>query len=359
MRYNPSLDGVRALSAIIVIAMHSHLPFAHGGMIGVDVFFVLSGYLITTILRDELQATERIDLKRFYLRRTARLMPPLLLSLAATYLVYRLVWPDVDMLSEVGVALIYMSHYDLALWEEPRHLSHTWSLSVEEHFYLMWPIFLILTRKLSDRALLRVLVWLFVAATSWRFVGTLIWNDWNWSYFALDSRLSGLILGGILAVGRWKVTQEKAVLLGKLALYGLGLFTILFVWGCMPVLQFGITSTEAAAAALILALTSGRETAISKGLAHPWLVYLGMLSYSIYLWHFGFALVLHDMIDPASTFVISLAASVAIAALSRKFVEKPVKDWINRLPAGKPGQRAAGGVDLREPGATLAGSTST
>lgn len=330
MIYNPALDGVRALSVITIVAFHTMFVFLKGGMIAVDVFFVLSGYLITTILRSELQSSGRVDLKRFYVRRAARLMPPLVVCMLTTYAGYALFAPELKIDLDIILALLYVSDYGVALWGVPEHLAHTWSLSVEEHFYLVWPVFLILTRALADASMLRLLMALFVAATAWRIIDALVWYDWVRTYYRFDTRLSGMILGALLAVGKWTFSKEDAARIGKLSLYVLSVLVVVLRWKSMPSVMVGTLGAELAAAALIIALTSGHETPVTRMLSRPWLVYLGMLSYSIYLWHYGFAYVLRDTMPKPWAFAISLCAAIAISALSHRYMERPIKAWVNR-----------------------------
>ena len=137
LRYNPALDGLRAVAVILVISDHCFVPVFDQGYFGVDLFFVLSGFLITRLLVDEIDATGRVDLWRFYLRRFLRLAPPLLLFLIAYVLIAPWFWPQFDFLShmrDAGLAGFYLSDYSQALWHSPKVLIHTWSLSVEETF---------------------------------------------------------------------------------------------------------------------------------------------------------------------------------------------------------------------------------
>src|SRR4051812_5944530 len=139
LRYNPALDGLRAVAVVLVIADHCSVPIFNQGYFGVDLFFVLSGFLITRLLTDEIDATGQIDLSRFYLRRLLRLTPPLLLFLAAYLLIAPSLWPQVDFASharDVALVAFYLSDYSQAFWHNPKVMIHTWSLSVEEHFYL-------------------------------------------------------------------------------------------------------------------------------------------------------------------------------------------------------------------------------
>ena len=140
--YNPELDGLRAVAVVLVISDHCCVPVFDQGYFGVDLFFVLSGFLITRLLIDEIDDTGRVDLWRFYLRRLLRLAPPLLLFLTAYMLIAPRLWPQFDLLlhmRDAALAVFYLSDYSQAFWHNPKVLIHTWSLSVEEHFYLIWP----------------------------------------------------------------------------------------------------------------------------------------------------------------------------------------------------------------------------
>ncbi len=330
MKYNPALDGVRAVSVTAVVAFHTVYPFLSGGMIGVDIFFVLSGYLITTLLRDELHNTGSIDLKRFYIRRFARLMPPLVFCLAGAYVGYAIFLPGIDLTPDVLFGLLYLSDYSIALWDTPEHLRHTWSLSAEEHFYLIWPLFLILTRRLSDRAMLRLLAALFVTAEAWKFAHGLFWNDFQATYYRFDTRLGGMILGGALAVARWNVSQDAARKLATAGLLALVYLMFALRWKSMPSLLIGGLAAELSAAALIVALTCGHATTVGRMLSHPGLVYIGVLSYSIYLWHYVFAYATRDHLDPVSAFAVAFVPAFAISAVSHKYIETPLRNWIGR-----------------------------
>lgn len=151
-----SLDGLRALAAVAVIFFHAgeDTPLS-GGFLGVDVFFVLSGYLITSILLRERSFTGRIDTLRFYGRRFVRLMPALVFLLAVYVIAAPLMWPSMSRSEHIGHALVagfYLSDYGYALWRIPEFLRHTWSLSVEEHFYLLWPPVLVLLLRSANLA---------------------------------------------------------------------------------------------------------------------------------------------------------------------------------------------------------------
>lgn len=318
LNYNPALDGLRAVAVFAVIAFHCRFPLAFGGMIGVDVFFVLSGYLITTILRGD------VALREFYWRRVIRLCPSLFLMLAAYTMFAPLVFIDVDPVSDVLMAGLYLADYTMAFWQEPYHLNHTWSLAVEGHFYLIWPFVILATRSLSVRSLCGLLVAAFVAATAWRIADAQLWGDWHRTYYRFDTRISGLILGALIAVMPWRPHRERAVLVGRASFYVLLIALVYFRFRNIWIIGWGGIAVDLAAAGLVLTLTS-HETAISRFLSKEWLRYLGVLSYSIYLWHYPIALALRDRLDPFTATIVVSALATSIAALSYRYVEEPLK----------------------------------
>jgi peptidoglycan/LPS O-acetylase OafA/YrhL len=202
LRYNPALDGMRAIAALLVIGSHCRVPGFHGGFYGVDLFLVLSGFLITSLLIDEHGSSGCIDLPRFYLRRFLRLTPPLFVMLAAYVVVGPLLWPQFDIgwhVRDTLVAAFYVSDYGRAFWHMPHIVQHTWSLGVEEHFYLLWPLVLLAVLRLPARWRPAALFGLYVAATAWRMFWYVDAPDWPETYYRLDTRMSGLILGALLA----------------------------------------------------------------------------------------------------------------------------------------------------------------
>ena len=202
LRYNPALDGLRAVAIALVIADHCHVPGFDGGYFGVDLFFVLSGFLITRLLVDEFDAAGQIDLPRFYLRRLLRLAPPLLLLLAAYLVIAPMIWPQYGLWSHIrdaALAGFYLSDYGRAFWHYPIALQHTWSLSVEEHFYLIWPFAVLLLARIELRWRIAGLFGIYLIATAWR-IFEYESSGWVATYFRFDTRMSGLICGALLAI---------------------------------------------------------------------------------------------------------------------------------------------------------------
>lgn len=324
LQYNPALDGLRAFAVMAVLVFHAAWTFLPGGFIGVDVFFVLSGYLITTMLRAEVAASGQIDLRRFYWRRAVRLWPPLLLMLAAYVAAAPIAFAEADAGLDAILAGLYMSDYSVAIGGMPDFISHTWSLSAEVHFYLVWPLIIIATRRLSDRRVALAFGVLFILASSWRIADLAFSQDALWTYYRFDTRLSGLVLGGLIAVLPWRPSKLSSTVLSGVALMILGWavcrWQIVTPWS----LTLGAVIVDLAAGALIVSLASRGRTPISSALSWPPLVYLGAISYSIYLWHYPIARVLRNQVDPVTMIVIVTVASVAIAALSYEYVEKPL-----------------------------------
>jgi peptidoglycan/LPS O-acetylase OafA/YrhL len=304
MRYNPTLDGIRALAVLAVIAFHAHVPGFRGGYVGVDVFFVLSGYLITRVLE------EAPDLRAFYWRRLKRLAPPLALMLAAYLLVFPALRPGYPHARDAAVAFFYLSDYTLAFAGIPDILRHTWSLAVEEHFYLLWPLVF-----LRWRPSVRWLLLAYVAATLWR----ASWNGWDQAYHRFDTHATGLILGCAIASAR------RVDFPAWPGLVLLAICCVAFSWRMPAVQTIGFTVAEIGAVILVL----GRPP---TWLGHPALAYVGRLSYGMYLWHYPLARIVRD--DGASwqvVLAVSLIGSVPLAALSYHTIEA----WIRRRGVAK------------------------
>lgn len=296
LTHRPELDGLRALSVLAVVGLHSQVEGLRGGAVGVDVFFVLSGYLITRVLLEN-QPT----MASFYVRRAQRLIPALALMLSAYLLVMPVIRPGLPHLRDAALAFFYLSDYSYAFWKAPHYLAHTWSLSVEEHFYLLWPLIL-----LRWQPSVRALVAAYVAATLWRYVQT----EWHPAYFRFDTRMSGLILGCILArVPRMDFPAWPGLLV-----------LAAITWGFayppdMHLFREFRTFAELAAALAIL----GRPP---LWLSSSPLVWIGKLSYGTYLWHYPITLLLREnQFTPERNLAITLGASIALAFLSYVTVE--------------------------------------
>ena len=184
----------------LVVADHCWIPGFDAGYFGVDIFFVLSGFLITRLLVDEFDALGQIDLMKFYLRRLLRLAPPLMLMLAVYLAIAPVIWPQYGLgshIRDVALAGLYLSDYGRAFWDAPTALQHTWSLSVEEHFYLIWPFAVLLLARIEPRWRIAGLFGLYLLVTAWRMYEYES-QGWVATYFRADTRTAGLVCGALL-----------------------------------------------------------------------------------------------------------------------------------------------------------------
>lgn len=324
MPYIPALDGIRAIAVMLVMAFHANTPWASGGFLGVDVFFVLSGFLITSILLSEIDSTGRIEIRRFYLRRFARLAPPLALCLLLYLVVAPHVWPDYyQHARDALLAATYLSDYSTALWGMPDMLRHTWSLAAEEHFYLLWPLVLLLIRPLHARRALMVLLALYAAGTAWR-IACLELQGWDMTYYRFDTRATGMIAGAALAL---------AIRCGHAAPFGLAAPVLCVALGYLvafslhwrnPIAMHAgmITAEFATAASIALIVQSGAP----RWLGASAIAYVGRLSYGLYLFHYPIMLYLREVYGWEIALIGGSAAALVLAAASYHTIEA----WVRR-----------------------------
>ncbi|WP_416762263.1 acyltransferase family protein [Roseateles sp. So40a] len=320
--YNPALDGLRALSILVVIAFHCFVPGFGGGHLGVDLFFVLSGYLITALLAAEIRHGG-IAVGRFYMRRLMRLYPPLLALVLAYLLLAPWLFPNEPRWLMAGLTLTYVMDYAIAFNVLPPTLGVTWSLGVEEKFYLLWP--LLLPALLRAR---RPMLWLlgaFVAVTAWRYAVAWQWG-WGQAYFRFDTRVTGIVLGAIAALRptvmpRWLVLVACASLLINLVMPSLP-----FHWQ-FPGATWRVTAAELAAFVLV---SHAAAHPTGTWLSSPPLAWLGRLSYGLFLWHFAAISALGRSHSPWVLLGASLTFSLVMAAVCHYLIERPVGRWSRR-----------------------------
>lgn len=341
MPYNRGLDGLRAVAIFLVALFHARAPAGLGGYLGVDVFLVLSGYLITSMLLAEIDVSGRIALLRFYLRRLWRLTPALFTMLAVYGLVAPLLWPTMtNHAQQVAIAAAYLSDYGVAFWGLPQLLSHTWTVSVEAHFYLLWPLALVvICRRWKGRDLLTVLATAYVLATLFRWVCVIQDQTWQQVYYRFDTRLSGLLLGAWFAAAR-RDARMMSVLQRSLPwlmwLPVVALICLQYPWQDIWMSVWGFAIAEWATLAILVALqTPGSQ--VSMMLSQPPLVWLGKMSYGIYLWHYPVFVYLRERHSWGDVLLIGLPLSVALGALSYYTVER----WAGRRRSQLPVPRTA------------------
>lgn len=325
MTYKPELDGLRALSMLLVVVYHMPLvsPWLPGGFIGVDVFFVLSGALITQLLLAEEARTKTVTLGRFYWRRSRRLYPAMLLMLALTTALSIVVFPH-DILGRTLRDAAYCSVYLgmlPALWGKVRFFGHAWSLSIEEAFYLVWPAALLAVRKPRARLLLAFLVVLMCEAQRLRlWFALMVPSQRVW--VAIDTRAGAIALGCIvgLAMHAGTLARARSALVWTAPVAA----ALLLVFARVADRRMTWYATWGYPAVALLAtiVVARLLVAPSAFLALPALVWLGKLSYSIYLWHVPL-ITIGDALD--WPIALSIAVSFVAAWLSYRFVETPLR----------------------------------
>lgn len=331
----PSLDGFRALSILVVMASHSGLQDRIPGVFGVTVFFFISGFLITTLLADEYRRTGTIAVGAFYMRRFLRLFPPLFVFVALTGAVWVAIGERLYPLGVLG-ALAYMTNY-LVIFV-PQIMQgiggQLWSLAVEEHFYLFFP-WLMLFLLPRRRMLVPVLVGLCIISLAVRIGVALAAPDAATQYngIATEARMDAILYGALAAILR-DAPQARGFLerLTRPYIIGIALAILLATFLIRdPFFRSTVRYTIQSLALMppILALTStSRFPAVRKLLDSRPFVIIGVLSYSLYLWHLaglelGNSLARHLALPTISGWVLGWIITFGAAALSYRFVERP------------------------------------
>ena len=331
LEYNRALDGLRGIAVLLVLADHCRVPGFNPGYFGVDLFFVLSGFLITQLLTVEIDATGTVNLIGFYIRRFLRLSPGLALLLLTYLLTAPFVWPQFTLgehSRDAALAGLYLTDYAKALWGIPNVLVHTWSLSVEEHFYVLWPFAVLLLGRVSLRWRILVLVSLYLTATGWREY-EYVRAGWDVVYFRFDTRISGLVCGALVALClqyTGTVSEGAANKAGVLACAALAICLSIGFWGAPWSLTILTNLAHVAATGTLLAL-SVRSSWLRSLLSVPPLVGIGVVSYEIYLWHYPVAVYFREQSSWYVTFPIALTAAVALATATYWLVERPLRRY--------------------------------
>lgn len=345
----PGLDGLRALAVLAVIAYHLNLSWAPGGLLGVGVFFVLSGYLITDLLITKWDHSQRLDLKDFWISRVRRLLPALLIMIVIV-----VAWVTIfdrsylgKLRGDVVASILYVSNWwnifhHVSYFESfgpPSPIGNLWSLAVEEQFYLIWPILLYLGIRYIPRK--RILVGLVLAGAA---VSALAMDfiyqpgtDPSRVYYGTDTRVFSMLIGAGLALlwpSRKHSVQvpEKARLMLDL-LGTTGLIGVLLMVGLTnqydSFLYRGGMVLLSLFSAMLVAVLAHPASLIGKILGWGPLRWLGERSYGIYLWHYPVIILTSPTVDTGEPNilreVIQIAASIGIAALSWKYIENPIR----------------------------------
>jgi peptidoglycan/LPS O-acetylase OafA/YrhL len=352
--FRADIEGLRAVAVGLVVLWHAGAPLLSGGFVGVDVFFVISGYLITTALAAEVAAHGRLSLRRFWARRAKRLLPSAtLVLLAALLLSYLLLpdirWPDTaaDVLSSAGYLINWrlaaQSVDYLAAEQAPSIVQHYWSLAVEEQFYLLWPVLLTLVAWRVRRrggppgafGRLATGTVLAVGAASLAWSVLMVQTEPGRAYFATTTRIWELAVGALLAwwPRRWPggTAAGAAGWIGLAAVLG----SAVTIDAATPFPGPAALPATLGTALVIAAGPAGRYGPAAL-LRQPPLQFLGGISYTLYLWHWPLLVALTARLEhpgvPARLAVVALA--VGLAQLTSRYVERPI--WHARGLASRP-----------------------
>jgi len=347
--YMPGLDGLRALSVLAVIAYHLNVSWAPGGLLGVGVFFTLSGYLITDQLMMQWQSKRRIDLRDFWLRRIRRLMPAMLFMLAVvgTWLMLfdrpRLDALQGDFLSSV----LYFNNWWLIFHEvsyfesfgPPSPIGHLWSLAIEEQFYLLWPLILAFGLYIAQRRG-KLMLFILLGAAASALAMAIIYvpgADPSRVYYGTDTRAFALLVGAALAVS-WPSRNLSGEISGKSRLLldivgGVGLLAMIWlVWRSNeynPFLYQGGLLLFSILSAIVTAVLAHPASIVAKVMGSKPLRWIGKRSYSLYLWHFPVIILTSPSVNTdgfnGGRAILQIMLSLLLAAISWKYIEEPIR----------------------------------
>ena len=360
MGYEPSLDGIRAFSVIAVMLYHANIAWLPGGFLGVEVFFVVSGFLITSLLIEERESTQRIDIKQFWIRRSRRLLPALVVMLSATAVCVAFFATDSapDFRRDVLPSLGYFSNWwQIFAVDTPYFgasslpvLRHLWSLAVEEQWYLVWPLLFTFVfgakwmRPKISGALLVACSGAAMAATAFRFaedneMGT------NFLYLSTVTRSSGLLLGAAVAMlwRPWRKTSSRFVLVRSLAADSLAIGSIALIGYLMATVhvadsrlyQGGLAATTVASAVIVAVVMWPTGLIVKRFFSQDFFAEIGRRSYGLYLWHWPIFVVASAR-DSVDRLAVAIALTIIINEFVYQYVEIPTRRgalgnwWRNR-----------------------------
>jgi peptidoglycan/LPS O-acetylase OafA/YrhL len=333
------LDGLRAIAALLVIGFHaSDLAFV-GGWVGVDIFFVLSGYLITTILTAEFERSGTIAIGTFYLKRVLRLAPALLALLSFNLLASLLFGETEDRSEHIGAtiaSLFYVMNWVRAFHlPYEGHVGHVWSLAVEEQFYIIWPALLWLALLSGGRRAARILVCLLISVVVlWRCYLVLHGEPPYRTYNGFDTRSDALFIGCLLALSA-SLLPARLKAFWLMPVGALEFIALFANWDAPWVHLVGFDIIAVSAAWIIFSLSE--NSPLKSLLSTRPAVFLGSISYGMYLWHAFFTSVLLNEAVPVGYVLLAiLPLTISCAAVSYFLVEKRFLDLKDRLGVRRP-----------------------
>ena len=335
MKYRPEIDGLRAIAVIPVILFHAGLEYFKGGFIGVDVFFVISGYLITTILVNELD-TDQFSLLNFYERRARRILPALVFVVLAC-LPFATLWMSPSQFEDFAISIVAVSLFvsNFLFWSqsgyfesaaEEKPLLHTWSLAVEEQYYILFPVFLFFTWRYGKNKIFWFLIALSIASL---FLSEILWRfDRNANFYLSPTRAWELFTGSLCSLYLNKRKRNKNDFLGAIGL--IAILASVFLFDQSTPTPSLYTLVPVLGTALVIIFTND-ESLVTKVLSNRLFVGIGLISYSAYLWHqplFSFARI-KTVEDPSLALMTMLTAlTLILGFLTWKFIEAPFRDKV-------------------------------
>jgi peptidoglycan/LPS O-acetylase OafA/YrhL len=329
MENRPSLDGLRAIAVGGVLLFHLSEKILPGAWTGVDIFFVLSGFLITTNLVDELNSSNTINIRNFYMRRMIRLFPALFVLLCVVALIgiaFTAIRPTIytELLLVITQTMNFARAFNLVTTV---FLAHTWSLSIEQQFYLLWPIFIVYIYKTKP---ISIIISIIALITAWKLYLISCGVSVARTYNGFDTHLDTILLGSLLSFVRPTEWQLKlSMIFAWVGITGLAVIYITLHFHTAFAQAFG--STLAALFTAPLLLISHTQHILSRGLSHPLLVGVGRLSYGLYLWHYPIY-IFAFMFLPRTFFPLLIPAAFGTAILSHVLVEKPARKYRRLFP---------------------------
>jgi peptidoglycan/LPS O-acetylase OafA/YrhL len=362
IKYRPEIDGLRAVSVFAVILYHSNFilfnhPLFQGGFIGVDIFFVISGYLITTLILKEIVRTNQFSFKCFYERRIRRILPVLLYVIIISSIVsYFILLPSslIDFGKSIVATIFFFSN--IYFWivgnkygeetELLRPMLHTWSLSVEEQFYILFPIFLIIIFKFFKKYLAKILIFIFLFslifaqyASTTEIVINHIFFRWEliffekFNFYFFLSRIFELVIGSLLSYLELnnKNKHKSYSILNKLcpALGVILIFYSFFFFNFTKIFHPSVISLIPLIGVSLIIVFSKKGELITKILSNKILVFFGLISYSLYLWHypiFAFLRYVDVFNNSIQIKLLAILLTVIFSIFSYYFIERPFRN---------------------------------
>jgi len=352
--YWRSLDGLRAIAALIVLLSHAGAPFLPSGGVGVDIFFVLSGFLITTILSGEINRYGGLRFGNFYMRRFLRLAPCLVL-VAISYGLWVAFVEGRFPFAIVLVVLTYTTNWAMGIFGfEPHGLRHCWSLAIEEQYYLIWPLVILSLDRATKSAWLKGTVLLILAGIVASYRASVVGAfSAERIYFGLDTHSDGLIIGSSLAYFHAAISRAPHPVAERVCSFGIVPLAIAILVGVISKITwhdpemgtFGFLIVAIAAAAIIADLVWSRSSWLARVLSLRPLVYLGTISYGLYLWHFPIYAAFNHYLPGRSFFQLGawkVGVSILVAAISYQWFERRFLELKSRFQRPDPSDAASG-----------------